>query len=201
MEHEGSGHESDAGPRPHLPVSPAERWETPAAHRGRPLRRPWNRGQSGPAPGAGSRGQRGEGRRARRARRVAARAPAALPRGLTHQLMVPNLAPPPGSAAAARSSGITSGFSQSPGSDASPAPSARKRRLRGRGLRFNPAAAAAAGSGERCPGPPPSRDDCLGFSDSACGGGVRIPGRVSAFNTDLSMLLRGPHASLNRVIA
>lgn len=42
--------------------------------------------------------------------------------GLTHQLMVPNLGLPPGSSATTRSSGITSGFSQSPGSDVEPAP-------------------------------------------------------------------------------
>lgn len=113
-EHEGSGNESDAGPGPHLPVSPAERWR-PCSAPGKASRAPLR------AQGPG--GQRGEGRKGRRARRVAARAPAALPQGLTHQLMVPNLAPPPGSAAAAvRSSGITSGFSQSPGSDASPPP-------------------------------------------------------------------------------
>lgn len=42
--------------------------------------------------------------------------------GLTHQLMVPKLALPPGSSAATGSSGITSGFSQSPGSDVTPPP-------------------------------------------------------------------------------
>lgn len=48
--------------------------------------------------------------------------------GLTHQLMVLNLALLPGSSAATGSSGITSGFSQSPGSDVNPAHCARKRR-------------------------------------------------------------------------
>lgn len=65
---------------------------------------------------ARARGPRGTQGKARRG----PGAPAALPRGLTHQLMVPNLALPLGFSTAARSSGITSGFARSPGSDVTP---------------------------------------------------------------------------------
>ena len=67
------------------------------------------------------------------------------PPGLTHQLMIPNLALPPGSSAAAQSWEIASGFNQSPGSDVGPAPSAGRGDLEdGPPLprRVNPSAAA-----------------------------------------------------------
>lgn len=70
----------------------------------------------------------------RRAKRIAGRGLRRTRRlGLTHQLMVPNLALQPGSSAATLSWGITSGFNQFPGSDVSPAPSARKRLSGGAG--------------------------------------------------------------------
>lgn len=57
--------------------------------------------------------------------------------------MVPNLALPPGSSAATRSWGIASGFSQSPGSDVSPAPLCPEEAGREDGARrINPSAAA-----------------------------------------------------------
>lgn len=75
------------------------------------------------------RAARARGLRRARARRMAGPRLQRLCRpGLTHQLMVPNLALPPGSSAETGSSGITSGFSQSPGSDVHSALCARKRR-------------------------------------------------------------------------
>lgn len=94
--------------------------ETPAERRGEGRSNP---GQSAQLCRMVRAGSTGEGTQGRRARRIAGLGlQRCCRRGLTHQLMVPNLALLLGSSAATRSSGITSGFSQSPGSDVDPRP-------------------------------------------------------------------------------
>lgn len=180
-------------PAPHLPVSPDET-EPPGKHRRKAPRTTLGSFPAGSCSGRRPSEQDGQcGRRApgaRRTRRVggrSSRAPSAAPHSPAHG---PESSPAAGVLKSARSSGITSGFNQFPGSDVTTTPCARKTLGGGAGPRtrgINPSAAASFS--RSCPGCDP-RAPGLGAGTHA-GAGARGSLRAfSALNTTYNILIR-----------